>query len=86
MKKFDLAILLQNAFEAAAVAWVARTLVVDPINVYDANIFYPHRGTLAYSSRPTREPKRASVTGALGKDGESRRNTVSGGDRLSSVA
>ena len=31
------------------VAWVARTLVVDPLRVFDANIFYPHRGTLAYS-------------------------------------
>ena len=31
------------------VAWVARTLVVDPLHVYDANIFYPHRSTLAYS-------------------------------------
>ena len=31
------------------VAWVARTLVVDPAHVFDANIFYPHRGTLAYS-------------------------------------
>ena len=31
------------------VAWVARTLLVDPLHVYDANIFYPHRGTLAYS-------------------------------------
>ncbi|HEX3644603.1 MAG TPA: hypothetical protein VHT95_03300 [Vicinamibacterales bacterium] len=31
------------------VAWVARTLVSDPLHVYDANIFYPHRGTLAYS-------------------------------------
>jgi hypothetical protein len=31
------------------VAWVARTLVVDPLNVFDANIFHPHRGTLAYS-------------------------------------
>jgi hypothetical protein len=31
------------------VAWVARTLVVDPLHVYDANIFHPHRGTLAYS-------------------------------------
>jgi hypothetical protein len=31
------------------VAWVARTLVSDPFHVYDANIFYPHRGTLAYS-------------------------------------
>src|SRR6202521_1743549 len=31
------------------VAWVARTLVVDPLHVYDANIFFPHRWTLAYS-------------------------------------
>ena len=31
------------------VAWVARTLVVDPLHVFDANIFYPHRATLAYS-------------------------------------
>jgi hypothetical protein len=31
------------------VAWVARTLIVDPLHVFDANIFYPHRGTLAYS-------------------------------------
>jgi len=31
------------------VAWVARTLVVDPLHVYDANIFYPHRWTLAHS-------------------------------------
>ena len=26
------------------VAWVARALVVDPRHVFDANIFYPHRG------------------------------------------
>lgn len=31
------------------VAWVARTLVVDPLHVFDANIFFPHRWTLAYS-------------------------------------
>ena len=31
------------------VAWVARTLVADPLHLFDANIFYPHRGTLAYS-------------------------------------
>jgi hypothetical protein len=31
------------------VAWVARALVRDPLHVFDANIFYPHRGTLAYS-------------------------------------
>jgi hypothetical protein len=31
------------------VAWVARTLVSDPLHVFDANIFYPHKYTLAYS-------------------------------------
>ena len=31
------------------VSWVARALVSDPRGLYDANIFYPHRGTLAYS-------------------------------------
>lgn len=31
------------------VAWVARTLVVNPLQLFDANIFYPHRLTLAYS-------------------------------------
>ncbi len=31
------------------VAWVARTAIVDPVHVFDANIFYPHRWTLVYS-------------------------------------
>ena len=31
------------------VTWVARTIVVDPLHLFDANIFYPHRWTLAYS-------------------------------------
>jgi hypothetical protein len=31
------------------IAWVARTLVADPLHLFDANIFYPHRTTLAYS-------------------------------------
>ena len=31
------------------VAWVAHALATDPVHVFDANIFYPHRGTLAYS-------------------------------------
>jgi hypothetical protein len=31
------------------VAWVARALVTDPLHVFDANIFHPHRWTLAYS-------------------------------------
>lgn len=31
------------------VAWVAHALVTAPTTLFDANIFYPHRGTLAYS-------------------------------------
>lgn len=31
------------------VAWVAHVLVVNPAHLYDANIFFPHRTTLAYS-------------------------------------
>ena len=31
------------------VAWVARTIVADPVHLFDANIFYPRRWTLAYS-------------------------------------
>ena len=31
------------------VSWVARTIVADPANLFDANIFYPHKNSLAYS-------------------------------------
>ena len=31
------------------VAWVARAIVTDPKSLFDANIFYPHKNTLAYS-------------------------------------
>jgi len=31
------------------VSWVARTMVADPGNLYNANIFYPHQHALAYS-------------------------------------
>jgi hypothetical protein len=31
------------------VAWVARTVVADPLHLFDANIFYPNRRTLLYS-------------------------------------
>lgn len=31
------------------VSWVARQLVIDPIHLFDANIFHPERYTLAYS-------------------------------------
>ena len=36
-------------FSIWVVSWVARTVVADPAHLYDANIFYPRRGTLAYS-------------------------------------
>ena len=31
------------------VAWVSHALLTDPAHLFDANIFYPHTGTLAYS-------------------------------------
>jgi len=31
------------------VSWVAHALLTDPLHVFDANIFYPHRQTLTYS-------------------------------------
>jgi hypothetical protein len=31
------------------VSWVARTIVADPLRLFDANIFHPHKTTLAYS-------------------------------------
>jgi hypothetical protein len=36
-------------FSVWNVAWVAHALLDDPAHLYDANIFYPHTGTLAYS-------------------------------------
>lgn len=41
------------------VAWVARALTSDPLHVFNANIFYPHTGTLAFSESNL-------LTGALG--------------------
>ena len=38
-----------GAFGIWSVSWVARTLAIDPANVLNANIFYPHIGTLIYS-------------------------------------
>lgn len=36
-------------FSVWNVAWVAHSLLTDPANVFNANIFYPHQGTLLYS-------------------------------------
>jgi hypothetical protein len=41
------------------VAWVARTIVADPLRLFDANIFHPHKLTLAYSEANI-------LTGAIG--------------------
>ena len=41
------------------VAWVARTLVADPLRLFDANIYHPHKLTLAYSEANI-------LTGAIG--------------------
>ena len=30
-------------------SWVAHALTTNPLGVFDANIFYPHRHTLAFS-------------------------------------
>src|SRR4051812_23625160 len=38
-----------GAFGIWNVSWVARTLIVNPAHVLDANIFYPHQRTLVYS-------------------------------------
>ena len=46
-------------FSTWNVAWVAHALVENPRHVFDANIFYPHRGALAYSEANL-------VAGALG--------------------
>ena len=36
-------------FSVWTVAWVAHALLTDPSNLFDANIYHPHRLTLAYS-------------------------------------
>ncbi|MEQ1868440.1 MAG: hypothetical protein ABL961_00255 [Vicinamibacterales bacterium] len=36
-------------FSVWNVAWVARTLIAEPRQLFDANIFHPHRWALAYS-------------------------------------
>ena len=36
-------------FSVWRIGWMARTIVVDPAHLFDANIFAPHTNTLAYS-------------------------------------
>ncbi|HKT82143.1 MAG TPA: hypothetical protein VJP86_18065 [Vicinamibacterales bacterium] len=38
-----------SQFSVWNVAWVARALIIHPLNVFDANIFYPERGALVFS-------------------------------------
>ena len=40
---------MDGLFGVWNVGWVSRTIVSDPGSLFDANIFYPHRQTLAYS-------------------------------------
>ena len=54
-----------------AVDWVARTLPTDPTHLFDANIFYPARLTLAYSEPlilQARLPSRRVAGRAAGGD------------------
>lgn len=46
-------------FSVWVVAWVAHALTTNPLNVYHANIFYPHANTLAFSETDL-------VAGAIG--------------------
>jgi hypothetical protein len=46
-------------FSIWTVAWVAHALTTDPRNLYNANIFYPHTNTLAFSEANL-------VSGAIG--------------------
>ena len=39
----------QSAVQRVALAWVAHQLFVDPLNLFNTNIFYPEPRTLAYS-------------------------------------
>ena len=36
-------------FSVWNIGWVAHALISDPVNLFNANIFHPHTGTLAYS-------------------------------------
>jgi len=60
------------------IAWVARTVVADPTELFHANIFYPHRNALAFSEvnllpaqpafadmEPNDSPVAAAVCGEL---------------------
>jgi hypothetical protein len=40
---------MDGQFGIWVVAWVARAILTNPLHLYDANIFYPHQGTLAFS-------------------------------------
>jgi hypothetical protein len=65
-------------FSIWSIAWVARTVVADPTELFHANIFYPHRNALAFSEanllpaqpafadmEPNHPPVAAAVCGEL---------------------
>jgi hypothetical protein len=65
-------------FSIWSIAWVARTVVADPTELFHANIFYPHRNALAFSEvnllpaqpafadmEPNDSPVAAAVCGEL---------------------
>jgi hypothetical protein len=56
---YRLHVLGDQQYSVWNVAWVAHALVTDPLNVLNANIFYPHPRTLLYSEANL-------ATGALG--------------------
>jgi hypothetical protein len=56
---YRLHVLGDHQYSVWNVAWVAHALVTDPLNVLNANIFYPHPRTLLYSEANL-------ATGALG--------------------
>jgi len=48
-QSYEIASNFDAQFSVWNVAWVAHALLVDPLGVFNANIFYPHKWTLAYS-------------------------------------
>jgi hypothetical protein len=58
------------------VAWVAHALTTDPLNLFDANIFYPHRYALAFSEANLGAGVLAAPVWALTKNPYTAHNVV----------
>ncbi len=63
-------------FSVWNVAWVAHALTTDPGRLFDANIFYPHTGTLAYSEANLVAGLLATPVYALGRNPVAAHNVV----------